>query len=82
MTSDIKGLFREAELHNAVLFFDECDSIFAQRSSGGSGATHQVLQRVYTLTHHYRRTNYHPADLSGELKGHGLSGHKQSFRSG
>eukprot|EP00656_Telonema_subtile_P056134 TRINITY_DN8907_c0_g1_i1.p1 TRINITY_DN8907_c0_g1~~TRINITY_DN8907_c0_g1_i1.p1 ORF type:complete len:564 (+),score=179.60 TRINITY_DN8907_c0_g1_i1:32-1723(+) len=34
LASDVKGLFREAELHNAVLFFDECDGMFAQR--GGS----------------------------------------------
>ena len=40
MASDVKGLFREAELHNAILFFDECDGIFAQRTSGGAGIGH------------------------------------------
>ncbi len=30
----LPGLFREARLHNAVLFFDECESIFADRRHG------------------------------------------------
>ncbi len=30
----LPGLFREARLQNAVLFFDECEAIFASRSRG------------------------------------------------
>jgi SpoVK/Ycf46/Vps4 family AAA+-type ATPase len=30
----IKLLFREASLHNAIVFFDECEGIFESRSSG------------------------------------------------
>ncbi|MEL6341897.1 MAG: ATP-binding protein [Myxococcota bacterium] len=32
----LPGLFREAQLHNAILFFDECESLFADRRSGNS----------------------------------------------
>ena len=32
--ADLRGLFREAEMSNAVLFFDECESIFKRRSDG------------------------------------------------
>jgi len=30
----LPGLFREARLHNALLFFDECEALFASRRSG------------------------------------------------
>jgi len=30
----LPGLFREARLHNAVLFFDECDALFESRRRG------------------------------------------------
>ena len=30
----LPGLFREARLHNALLFFDECEVLFGSRSSG------------------------------------------------
>lgn len=30
----LPGLFREARLHNALLFFDECESLFASRRRG------------------------------------------------
>eukprot|EP00931_Biecheleriopsis_adriatica_P045267 TRINITY_DN25949_c0_g1_i1.p1 TRINITY_DN25949_c0_g1~~TRINITY_DN25949_c0_g1_i1.p1 ORF type:complete len:1540 (-),score=362.19 TRINITY_DN25949_c0_g1_i1:18-4046(-) len=35
--SNVLKLFREAEMSDAVLFFDECESLFSQRSGGGSG---------------------------------------------
>lgn len=28
---DLRGLFREAAMNNAVIFFDECDGIFRSR---------------------------------------------------
>lgn len=35
--SAIQTVLREAEMHDAIVFFDECESMFAQRGSGGSG---------------------------------------------
>lgn len=35
MEADLRGLFREAQLNNAVLFFDECEVMFRSRGSGG-----------------------------------------------
>jgi SpoVK/Ycf46/Vps4 family AAA+-type ATPase len=32
----LPGLFREARLHNAVLFFDECDALFESRRRGNT----------------------------------------------
>lgn len=32
----IRSLFREAELNDAVIFFDECESLFAKRTSGNN----------------------------------------------
>ncbi|KAI9909274.1 hypothetical protein PsorP6_014932 [Peronosclerospora sorghi] len=29
--ADLRGLFHEADMSNAVLFFDECENIFGQR---------------------------------------------------
>lgn len=34
MDADLRGLFREAQMSNAVLFFDECESVFRNRNSG------------------------------------------------
>lgn len=28
--ADLRGLFRDAEMNDAVIFFDECEAIFAQ----------------------------------------------------
>lgn len=33
----IKLIFREAKIHNAILFFDECESLFRSRDIGTSG---------------------------------------------
>ena len=30
----IKLIFREAKIHNAIIFFDECESIFKSRDKG------------------------------------------------
>lgn len=32
----LPGLFREARLHNALLFFDECEALFATRRNGNA----------------------------------------------
>jgi hypothetical protein len=31
--ADLRGLFRDAEMNDAVIFFDECEAIFAQVSA-------------------------------------------------
>ena len=41
--SNVLKLFREAEMSDAVLFFDECESLFAQRGSGGSSELTALL---------------------------------------
>ena len=40
---DLLALFREAETQDAVLFFDECESLFAARGAGGSAQTTALL---------------------------------------
>jgi hypothetical protein len=35
LPQDLKGLFREAQMNNAVLFFDECEVVFRTRNQGG-----------------------------------------------
>ncbi|KAK3261535.1 hypothetical protein CYMTET_29558, partial [Cymbomonas tetramitiformis] len=44
--SQLTGLFREAELNDAVLFFDECEALFAQRGAGGSVALTTLLTEL------------------------------------
>jgi SpoVK/Ycf46/Vps4 family AAA+-type ATPase len=46
----LKALFREAEISNAVLFFDECESIFQQRSGGSSGLLNHLLIEIELYT--------------------------------
>lgn len=41
-----QGLFREAEMHDAILFFDECESIFTQRMEGGSAHMSMLLTEL------------------------------------
>ena len=41
--ADLRGLFREAEMNNAILFFDECESIFKQRQFGGDRILNALL---------------------------------------
>ncbi len=40
---DIKAVFQEAELSDAVLFFDECEVIFAKRDVGGNKILNLLL---------------------------------------
>ena len=37
LDADLRGLFREALMANAVLFFDECEVAFRSRDGGGGG---------------------------------------------
>jgi hypothetical protein len=30
--ADLRGLFREAHMNNALLFFDECETVFRSRN--------------------------------------------------
>eukprot|EP00462_Mataza_sp_D1_P005789 CAMPEP_0175123610 /NCGR_PEP_ID=MMETSP0087-20121206/2337_1 /TAXON_ID=136419 /ORGANISM="Unknown Unknown, Strain D1" /LENGTH=1012 /DNA_ID=CAMNT_0016405317 /DNA_START=173 /DNA_END=3211 /DNA_ORIENTATION=- len=43
---DLPGLFREAEMNDSILFFDECESIFSQRFSGGSSTMTHLLTEM------------------------------------
>ncbi|TYZ67926.1 hypothetical protein PybrP1_012466 [[Pythium] brassicae (nom. inval.)] len=44
--ADLRGLFREAEMSNAVLFFDECETIFKQRELGGDRLLNALLTEI------------------------------------
>ncbi|KAJ7523017.1 hypothetical protein O6H91_18G034900 [Diphasiastrum complanatum] len=33
-SADVRGLFRDADMNDAIVFFDECEAIFAQRDRG------------------------------------------------
>ena len=65
----LQSLFREADIHNAVLFFDECESLFAQRSRGGS---HQLTELLTEIERHkgiiFLATN-RPYDLDEAMCG-------------
>eukprot|EP00584_Thalassiosira_punctigera_P013422 CAMPEP_0172570708 /NCGR_PEP_ID=MMETSP1067-20121228/128532_1 /TAXON_ID=265564 ORGANISM="Thalassiosira punctigera, Strain Tpunct2005C2" /NCGR_SAMPLE_ID=MMETSP1067 /ASSEMBLY_ACC=CAM_ASM_000444 /LENGTH=716 /DNA_ID=CAMNT_0013362857 /DNA_START=9 /DNA_END=2156 /DNA_ORIENTATION=- len=45
-TSMYQSIFREAELSDAIIFFDECESLFSQRTSGGSNETTELLTEL------------------------------------
>lgn len=45
-TSRYQSIFREAELSNAIIFFDECESLFAERGFGGSADTTELLTEL------------------------------------
>lgn len=45
--ADLRGLFREAEMSDAVLFFDECEALFRSRDlSGGDRLLRAMLQEI------------------------------------
>jgi SpoVK/Ycf46/Vps4 family AAA+-type ATPase len=44
--SAFQSIFREAELSDAIIFFDECESMFAKRSSGGSAQLTELLTEL------------------------------------
>ena len=44
--SSVQSIFREAELANAVVFFDECESLFAKRGHGGSVEMTELLTEI------------------------------------
>ncbi len=48
LDADLRGLFREADVSNAVLFFDECESIFKTREShmGGDRLLNSILSEI------------------------------------
>ena len=41
-----QSIFREAELSDAIIFFDECEALFSKRSNGGSSETTQLLTEL------------------------------------
>ena len=45
-SSSVQSIFREAELANAVVFFDECESLFAKRGHGGSSEMTELLTEI------------------------------------
>ncbi|XP_024517371.1 uncharacterized protein LOC112341471 isoform X1 [Selaginella moellendorffii] len=45
-SGDIRGLFRDADMNDAVIFFDECEAIFAQREHGGDKMLNALLTEM------------------------------------
>lgn len=41
-----QSIFREAELSEAIIFFDECESLFAKRDRSGSGHVNELLMEL------------------------------------
>ena len=55
----LKLVFREAKIHDAILFFDECESIFMDRTKGNMQVTprgppiYGYCRLPYRLSHHH-----------------------------
>ncbi|CAK9229367.1 unnamed protein product [Sphagnum troendelagicum] len=45
-SSDLRGLFRDADMNDAIIFFDECEAIFAQRERGGDRMLNSLLTEM------------------------------------
>lgn len=43
---DLKGLFRESKMSNAVLFFDECEIVFKNRNTGSDKILNSLLTEI------------------------------------
>lgn len=43
---DLKGLFRESMMNNAVLFFDECETVFKSRNHGSDRILNSLLTEM------------------------------------
>jgi SpoVK/Ycf46/Vps4 family AAA+-type ATPase len=43
---DLRGLFREASMNNALIFFDECENIFRARSLGNDRMLNTMLTEI------------------------------------
>jgi SpoVK/Ycf46/Vps4 family AAA+-type ATPase len=43
---DLKGLFRESKMSNAVLFFDECEVVFKSRNLGSDRLLNSLLTEI------------------------------------
>ena len=46
LDADLRGLFREAKISNAVLFFDECETVFRSRDRGGDRLLNSLLTEI------------------------------------
>jgi len=58
-----QSIFREAELSDAIIFFDECESLFSKRSSGGSSETTELLTELERFEGIVFLATNHPFDL-------------------
>eukprot|EP00897_Mesotaenium_endlicherianum_P001050 jgi/Mesen1/10946/ME000096S10524 len=45
-SNDLRGLFRDADMNDAIIFFDECEAIFAQRERGGDRMLNALLTEM------------------------------------
>ena len=46
LDADLRGLFREAKMSNAVIFFDECETLFRSRDRGGDRLLNALLTEI------------------------------------
>lgn len=45
-SADLCGLFRDADMNDAIIFFDECEAIFAKREGGGDKLLNTLLTEM------------------------------------
>jgi len=45
-SADLCGLFRDADMNDAIIFFDECEAIFAKRKGGGDRLLNTLLTEM------------------------------------
>jgi hypothetical protein len=64
--ADLRGLFREANMSNAVLFFDECEAVFRARGQGGDRILNSLLTEIER--HEVGRRPSLPLSLSPSLR--------------
>ncbi|KAI9922136.1 hypothetical protein PsorP6_000015 [Peronosclerospora sorghi] len=65
--ADLSGLLREADMSNAVLFFDEFENIFRQRESGGDQLLDALLKEIERYEGIVFLATNRPFDLDEEM---------------
>jgi SpoVK/Ycf46/Vps4 family AAA+-type ATPase len=68
-TSRYQSIFREAELSDCVVFFDECESLFAERLAGGSSDTTELLTELERFEGIVFLATNRPYDLDEAVSG-------------
>lgn len=65
--ADLRGLFREAQMNNAILFFDECEVVFRNRDHGGDRMLNTLLTEIEKHEGIVFLATNRPYDLDGAM---------------